>query len=113
MDRIKEFFASLLQLFVPQQSNSGSKAIQVGKVHGNLTIVQVSHQAAKPVNIPSKIEQGQVLELLKSVPDHRISVLNFMQREFGTKMVIQLQSEQLYRVKRYIEVISVAEKEKA
>ena len=61
--------------------------------------------AARP---PSEVtpEQKQVLALMKPLPDSvRIRVLDFMRREFGTAMVIELQSGQVYRVRRYVEAI--------
>lgn len=41
---------------------------------------------------------------------NRIPVLDFMGREFGTRMVIELTPVQLYRVKRYVETIREREK---
>ena len=35
----------------------------------------------------------------------RITVLDFMDREFGTRMVIELQIEQLYRLNKYLDVV--------
>ncbi|GAB6454944.1 hypothetical protein bcgnr5379_63350 [Bacillus cereus] len=35
----------------------------------------------------------------------RIAVLNFMEDQFGTRMVIHLKPEQLYRLNRYLDVV--------
>lgn len=55
----------------------------------------------------SAMEQHNVLLLMQQLPD-RIAVLVFMEREFDTRMVIHLDSQQLYRLRRYIEVILAA-----
>ena len=36
----------------------------------------------------------------------RIKVLDFMRREFGPAMVIELAPEQVYRARRYVETIN-------
>lgn len=50
-------------------------------------------------------EQRKVLQLMRYVPNQSV-VLDFMQREFGTRTVIELAPLQLYRVRRYVETIS-------
>lgn len=80
---LKELWA----LLTPSQKNKGGGAVQVGQLIGNATAAQ-----------------REVLDLITRVPD-RISVLKFMEREFGTGMVIELQPAQLYRLRRYLEVV--------
>lgn len=49
----------------------------------------------------------EVLNLMKPLDKTaRITVLDFMRREFGTAMVIELQPTQLVRVRRYVETIN-------
>lgn len=57
--------------------------------------------AQRPAVTP---EQRDVLFLMQKLPD-RIAVLDFMQREFDTRMVIELQPVQVYRLRRYVEVV--------
>lgn len=100
-------------------------AIQVGKVEGGM---QVVHQHFYP-SIPNPPESGkaseenartptvgqrEVLALMKPLDkNQRITVLDFMRREFRTAMVIELQPAQVYRVRRYVETINSRRREKA
>ena len=43
----------------------------------------------------------------------RIKVLDFMRREFGTAMVMELQPAQVYRVRRYVETVNSRRRERA
>eukprot|EP01012_Entosiphon_sulcatum_P022298 TRINITY_DN27237_c0_g1_i1.p3 TRINITY_DN27237_c0_g1~~TRINITY_DN27237_c0_g1_i1.p3 ORF type:complete len:109 (-),score=15.78 TRINITY_DN27237_c0_g1_i1:480-806(-) len=89
-----------------RQSNSGADAIQVGEVHGNLTIVQVAAQSVGDGQAKRlRMEQARVLRLLARV-SNRKSILEFMRREFGTSMVKDLTFPQLYRVKKYTEAVA-------
>lgn len=122
------------QQLLPRQEVVGDKAVQLGQVGGSVTIVHltlppvpvpvttlppapVPPAAAKPVArfVPSAVlptrsagvaneAQRQVLHLIRQVP-YPAAVHEFMQREFGTHMVIHLQPPQLYRVRRYVEAI--------
>lgn len=58
----------------------------------------------RPAGGVANAEQRQVLQLMRQLP-HPGPVHEFMQREFGTHMVIHLQPPQLYRVRRYVEKI--------
>ncbi|MCW5223502.1 hypothetical protein D5041_07805 [Verminephrobacter aporrectodeae subsp. tuberculatae] len=50
--------------------------------------------------------QRDVLALMDQLDKPaRIKVLEFMRREFGTGMVIELQPDQVFRVRRYVETI--------
>lgn len=55
--------------------------------------------------MPSSVEQSATLRRLEQVPDKRVAILDFMEREFDTRMVIHLKSEQLYRLNRYLDVV--------
>lgn len=46
-----------------------------------------------------------VLCLMMKLDDREGAVLAFMQTEFGTKVVADLNDSQLYRVSRYVEVV--------
>ena len=61
---------------------------------------------SKPRPSP-KTDQSQVLALMDQLPD-RFAVLDFMGREFDTRMVVELDPKQLYRLRRYVEVILAA-----
>jgi hypothetical protein len=97
--------AKIGRVFSMRQSNSGAGAIQVGEVHGDLTIVQVAAQSPGEGHAQRlRIEQARVLRLLARVSNRR-SILEFMRREFGTSMVKDLTFPQLYRVKKYAEAV--------
>lgn len=107
----KQLWALIARL-LPKQENSGSGSIQVGKAGGNVTIMNITQHVA-PVALvapqvrsraPATADHRQVLALMDHLPD-RIPVLDFMEREFSTRMVIHLDAPQLYRLRRYVEVI--------
>lgn len=76
---------------------------------GHITVVNIhvhapSHAPPLHGNARASTAHRRALTLLDQVPD-RIAVLDFMEREFGTRMVIELDTRQLYRLRRYVEVI--------
>lgn len=104
--------------WLPKQSNQGDGAVQIGKAGGNVTtshvtIVNFNHhhnvQSPPPQDEARKApqatpQQKEVLKMIRRLPNGH-AVLNFMEREFGTRMVIQLNPAQLSRVRKYIEVV--------
>lgn len=85
--------------------------MQVGRVGGdvvsNVTIVNISHSQisnTQPATIATA-EQREVLSLIRGLRNKE-SVFLFMEKHFGTRMVIDLQPRQLIRVKRYVEAIN-------
>lgn len=62
----------------------------------------VPQRAAQPVSDGHR----EVLALMEPLPKRaRIRVLEFMGREFGTSMVIQLTDIEVFRTRRYVEAI--------
>jgi hypothetical protein len=98
----------------PKQVNSGAGALLIGgsvEVNHHYNIHQIQgaplpspHDSPDSRGKPSKFDQSKVLTLLDQVPDRK-AVLNWMQDTFETKRVIALDTVQLYRVRRYMEVI--------
>lgn len=89
--------------------------MQVGRAGGDVKVVHLTQhiytsapmQPAAPQSRPrttSSTDQSQVLALIARVPD-RVAVLDFMEREFDTRMVIHLGPQQLYRLRRYVQAI--------
>lgn len=148
----KQWLAWLARL-LPKQKVQGSRAVQVGRVDGNLStdhsthhhttrlaqsgcvgagavhtgpvqnVTQVHqhfypsqrpvHAARPPAAAPAPpavrpvTTAAQVLALMAPLPEPvRFKVLDFMRHEFGTAMVIDLQPQQLYRVRRYVETVN-------
>ena len=116
----KQLLAWLRQL-LPQQKNTGNGAVQVGKAGGNVTVVNITHHRhAAPLftqaNRLSPVApmaahkrqanpaQREVLYLMAQLAEREGAVLGFMQREFGTRRVVDLDEAQLFRVRRYVEV---------
>lgn len=117
----KQLLAWIARL-LPKQENSGNGAVQVSSNGGHVTIVHLT-QHVQPVMAPPPVEpiqpvmrperqrtqvteeQREVLAMMRSLPDEG-SVLGFMQREFGTRRVVELQPKQLYRLRRYVETIN-------
>lgn len=106
---------------VPNQSiDAGSGNLQVGIAHGDvvshvnhhtqhishITIIQASSGPPSPVDPikPTSSEQSAVLRRMDQLRS-RITVLNFMEREFGTRMVIHLRPDQLNRVHLYLDAV--------
>jgi hypothetical protein len=125
-EHLKQLLAWLARL-LPKQENSGNGAVQVGRAGGSVKVVnltqhiygsapapqrpasqappiRVSHPDRRSKQRPLPADQHVVLDLLDQVPD-RIAVLDFMAHEFNTRMVIELDAHQLYRLRRYVEVI--------
>lgn len=106
-----------------QHQSTGDGSMHIGQSAGPVTTVhQVTQHfyapCAPPVPVPqgsrperrvrprppTATEQSHVLALMDRLPD-RIAVLDFMEREFDTRMVIHLDSPKLFRLRRYMEVI--------
>lgn len=106
----RRFLKEMWALMFPRQKNKGGGAVQVGRLNGNVTVINHHHATNSSNDKPTPGErratpaQRDVLDLMNRVPD-RTSVLKFMEREFATRMVIELQPTQLYRLRRYLEVV--------
>lgn len=114
------------QHHVTVMSGVGHGNVQVGSAGGNvvsqhITIIQAPSMApaahcadrtglrpntppAGPATQPTSIEQSATLRRMGKLRD-RVQVLDFMEREFGTRMVIHLKTEQLFRLNRYLDVV--------
>lgn len=123
-----ERLLALLAKLRPRQkmSDIGSGNMQIGSAkgavvgsvthhhtqhhHSHITIIQTHSSESKETKAteerpsPTSAEQSSVLRRLNQLRD-RVAVLDFMEREFGTRMVIHLNSEQLYRLNRYLDVV--------
>jgi len=92
---------------LPKQKVEGNGAIQVGKVSGNVTIFHVTQasdsQAPKPASLTTT-EQREVLGMIRRVPNKE-AVFCWMQKSFGTRMVMDLKPSELLRTRRYVETI--------
>ena len=118
----KQLLAWLRQL-LPQQKNTGNGAVQVGKAGGDVTVVNLTQHTtqhitqhlphlhagsglspAAPVRRQANPAQREVLYLMAQLAEREGAVLDFMQREFGTRRVVDLSDAQLFRVRRYVEV---------
>ncbi len=98
-------------MLMPRQSNKGGGTVQVGRLNGNVTVINHHHASgpsrggrASAAGRRATPAQREVLDLLNRVPD-RIAILKFMEKEFKTRLVIELQPDQLYRVKRYVQAV--------
>ncbi len=102
----------VLERLAPGQGLRGDAGVQIGKVDGNVRVVHVTHHHHGRARGPASTEQREVLALLRTLPERGL-VLEFMHREFGTRMVIELAPAQLYRVRRYVEKINESRREQA
>ncbi len=124
--RARELLAwlkGLMTSLMPKQKMEGDGGVMIGKVDGCVSQVthnvsNVTHQhfygplqrqdADAAVETKSggiaTYEQRQVLLMIRRVRNSD-AVFAFMERTFGTRMVIDLQPSQLARVRRYVETI--------
>ena len=135
MGAIPTWLQKWIARLLPKQINRGNGVVQIGKMGGgNVTIVHLTqHLSPVPASVPvppiasmppaplaepaarpfrpsgvANAEQREVLSLIRKLHNN-VPVLEFMQREFGTYMVIHLQPPQLFRVRRYVEEIIQSE----
>ncbi|WP_368921826.1 hypothetical protein [Comamonas aquatica] len=119
------------QVSLMRMSDAGHGNVQVGHAgghvigqvnhHHHITIIQAPSMAPAAqsadrtgfrtdapivgsVNQPTSLEQSATLRRMGKLRD-RVQVLDFMEREFGTRMVIHLKTEQLFRLNRYLDVV--------
>ncbi|MCB4362667.1 hypothetical protein KIH07_02900 [Hydrogenophaga taeniospiralis] len=123
MQELPKQLLAWLGRLLPKQEVTGDSNVQVGRVGGNIrvtrnhqhgavqadridvTVINHHHHHTQNRAAPRATpEQKAVLQLMDNVQD-RIAVLDFMEREFKTRMVIELDGKQLYRLKRYVEVV--------
>lgn len=99
--------------------DGGSNNLQVGYAGGNVvsrvshhqhththvTVIHAQAPANEPqVRKPSSAEQSATLRRLDQLRD-RIAILDFMERRFDTRMVINLKSEQLNLLNMYLDTV--------
>lgn len=105
MSEIPKQWLAALKRLLPRQAIRGDGNVQVGKMQGSVTVVNnVFHVNNKRTYNKANADQRIVLQLMRELPSQE-PVLTFMQREFGTRMVIDLQDKQLFRLRRYVETI--------
>lgn len=104
MQELPKQLLAWLGRLLPKQEVTGKSNVQVGQVGGNVTVINHHHHAPRRATPRASEEQKAVLRLMDELPD-RFVALDFMEREFNTRMVIELKPAQLYRLRRYVETI--------
>lgn len=105
MNELQRLWRALLKHVLPTQKNTASGVVQVGHLTGNVTVNNYHHvPASGATRSKATPDQRKLLDLLKQAPD-RVVILNFMEREFGTSLVINLEPAQVFRVRRYVETV--------
>lgn len=108
MRELFQWLQKIIQQSKPSQHSKGNAAVQVGELRGDVTSVHLTQNfyggVPRAARTQATAEHKQVLALLDRV-SNRVAVLDFMEREFKTRMVIDLTQVELYRLRRYIEVI--------
>ncbi len=113
----------LMTSLMPKQKMDGDGGVMIGKVDGGVSQIthnvnNVTHQhfygplQRQDADVAAETksggiatyEQRQVLLMIRSLPKTD-SVFAFMERTFGTKMVIDLQPRELARLRKYVETI--------
>lgn len=106
---LKKWLASLIARLTTQHRSTGSDAMHMGNIAGGVQIKNThvhNHFASafRPKRVrPLGVDHAEVLSLMDPLPEAiRIKVLNFMRREFKTAMVIDLQANELIRLRAYV-----------
>ena len=112
MREVKQWLLAVMAKLMPTQNSRGSDAVHLGNVTGGVRIFHTHvHNHFTTVARPKRSRQvgpttaahKEVLSLMAPLPDPvRIKVLNFMRREFDTAMVIDLQANELVRLRAYV-----------
>lgn len=97
----------------PSQHSSGEGAVNIGKMDGGVTNLHVTQHIVYAAPVPpvpvrpryANEAQREVLRLLVGMGAQERVVFDFMEREFGTRMVIELDELQLKRARRYAEAV--------
>jgi len=115
---IPKWLLDWMRKLLPKQEVKGDFGVQIGKA-GPVTVVHNTYHVNTTVTSPpepyrqvvdprprqaANDDQKKVLRLMRKLPSDE-KVLEFMQREFKTTRVIDLEGQQLYRVRRYVEAI--------
>ena len=96
----------MVQLFTPistsapaKELNAGDNAVQIGKVTGDVYFT-------KKVNAPSEEDLKEAIRLHMSLqPNERKSVVKWMQNQFGTGLIKDLDRANLGLALRYIRAV--------
>lgn len=80
--------------------------------HGPIYMVRLGHvrlpagqrERRKAPRPPTEIDQRDLLQMMERLID-RSPVLNFMEHEYGTRNVLELESNQLHHLRWYVEVL--------
>ena len=123
--RLPKWLLNWMASLLPSQTSSGSGSVQIGQVNGDVNNV-TNHIQAPPVHVTqvfystqvqtqqaaangtATLEQRELLTLIRRMPNNGESVFRFMQREFNTRMVIDLRPSELRRVQSYVASINKA-----
>ena len=122
MGLIPKWLRDWISSLMPKQESSGNGTVHIGSVAGSVkTVTLVTHQhfyaslpppqdapsfaAAEPRRHATEA-QREVLARMRSLDrDARSRVLAFMRREFNTTLVVELNADQLKRLRSYVETV--------
>jgi len=86
--------------------NKGHAAIQIGSAGGNVTVVNHYHAVAPQSDPEQPRMVRQVMKQKRKLENREwISVLDFAEREFGSRMLKELSTANLGRIELYAEAI--------
>ena len=111
----KQWLTQMIAKLIPNHTSHGDDATHIGKVSGGLQIVRQQvhyHFARSPIRQANRsapkpeVRASEVLALLDRLPNaKRYAMLDFMDRTFGTRLVIELDAAQLRRLKPYVAAV--------
>ena len=102
MGVIPKWLRDWITRLMPSHTSSGTGSVHMGSVQN---VTQVHQHFYGHVAIPT--EHQQVQALIDQLPTNaRNGVYGFMRKSFGTRLVADLVSGDLLRVRRYVEWIN-------
>ena len=99
LQKMMEFFSPISTSAPVKELNAGDHAVQIGHVAGDVYLTQ------KPLE-PNPVDLKEAIRLHMSLPiNERKSVVKWMQKEFDTGMIKDLDRANLGLALRYIRVV--------
>ncbi len=132
-EKLPKWLLRWMASLLPTQTSSGAGAVNIGQVNGDVTHVTNRVEAALPsqthidyshrpvtVNVfttqvvthaaaangTASVEQRELLMQIRRMPNGGEPVFRFMEREFHTRMVIDLRPMELRRLQAYVSTIN-------
>ena len=98
---LPKWLRNWLARLLPSNHSSGDGAVHISRLHGNVTTITNNIQQVVDTS-GLRDEQLELLRSIRKLPGRGESVLNFMDRKYGTRMVVDLRPSELRVVQQYV-----------